>query len=232
VKYLIVNADDLGYGAAVNRGIVEAVDRGVVTSASLMVNTPGIDEALDLVAARPHLSLGLHVNFTNEAQRLVEFDDPAICRAELRRQFDLFVSLTGRIPTHLDSHQHVHRRRPCQASFQELAMEHGIPLRDQPPVTFKGGFYAQWEYGISDASKVSFEAVERILKGELSHGLYELAVHPGYFDPAVEYVYHKDREAELATLCDSRVRDLLAAEGIRLISYLDLSRAVAELSNA
>lgn len=232
MKYLIVNADDFGYGAAVNKGIVEAVDRGVVTSASLMVNTPGVDEALELAAARPHLSLGIHVNFTNEAQRLVEFDDPEVCRAELRRQFDLFVRLSGRIPTHIDSHQHVHRREQCQASFRELAAEHGIPLRDQPPVTFKGGFYAQWEYGVSDATKVSFEAVERILKTELSDGFYELAVHPGYFDPSVEYVYHADRETELATLCDSRVRDLLAAEGIRLISYLDLGRATADLSHA
>jgi predicted glycoside hydrolase/deacetylase ChbG (UPF0249 family) len=227
-----VNADDFGYGAAVNKGIVEAVDRGVVTSASLMVNTPGVDEALGLAAERPHLSLGIHVNFTNEAQRLVEFDDPEICRGELRRQFDLFVRLTGRIPTHIDSHQHVHRREACRASFRELAAEHGIPLREQPPVTFKGGFYAQWEYGVSDASKVSFEAVERILRTEVGDGLYELAVHPGYFDPSVEYVYHKDREAELATLCDSRVRDLLAEEGIQLISYLDLSRARAALSNA
>ena len=232
MKYLIVNADDFGYGEAINRGIVEAVDRGIVSSVSLMVNTPGVEEALGLAAERPHLSLGLHANFTNEAQRLVEFDDPETCRAELQRQFDLFVELTGRAPTHLDSHQHVHRRRPCQASFRDLAAEHGIPLRDQSPVTFKGGFYAQWDYGVSDASKVSFEAVERILRKELQRGIYELAVHPGYFDPSLEYVYHEDREAELATLCDPRLRDVLAAEGIRLISYHELPRAVADLSDA
>ncbi len=231
MKFLIVNADDLGYGAAVTRGILDAHDRGVVTSASLMVNTPGTDEAVRLAARRPGLSLGLHVNFTNEAQRLFEFDDPEVCRTELRRQFDRFVDLVGRPPTHLDSHQHVHRRRPCHPSFLELAQEHGLPLRDQPPVTFKGGFYAQWEYGVSDPTKVSYDALRHILAGELTRGIYELAVHPGYYDPGVDYVYHRDRELELAALCDPRVRGLLAELGIRLISYQQLTVAAAELAD-
>jgi predicted glycoside hydrolase/deacetylase ChbG (UPF0249 family) len=234
MKFLIVNADDFGYGEAVNRGVIELVDRGALLSAGLMVNTPGTGQAVALAAERPQLSLGLHVNFTNEAQRLVEFDDAETCRSELRRQFDCFVELTGRLPTHLDSHQHVHRRRPCQPAFLELAAEHGLPLRDQPPVTFKafkGGFYGQWEYGRSDATKVSYEALERILSRELTRGIYELAVHPGYFDPAVDYVYHRDREHELRTLADPRVPALLHALGIRLISYHQLGAAVAELTS-
>ena len=228
MKFLIVNADDFGYGPGVNRGIAEAHDHGVVTSAGLMVNTPGTEEAVRLSALRPALSLGLHVNFTNEAERLVEFDEPAICRDELRRQFDRFIALVGRLPTHLDSHQHVHRRRPCQPSFQELAEEHGLPLRDQPPVVFKGGFYAQWEYGRSDPSKVSFEALARIVRGELTRGIYELAVHPGHLDPGESYVYGPDRALELRTLTDPRVLTLLEAEGVRLINYDSLKNAITE----
>ena len=184
MKFLIINADDFGYGCGVNRAIAELHDQGVVTSASLMVNTPSTAEGVAMAAARPALSLGLHVNFTNEAQRLVDFDDPAVCRRELRRQFDHFVALTGRPPTHLDSHQHVHRRPPCQPSFLELALEYGLPLRDRAPVTFKGGFYGQWEYGISEQEKVSFEALTSIVSTELRRGIYELAVHPGYLDAA------------------------------------------------
>ena len=231
MKFLIINADDFGYGCGVNRAIAELHDRGVLTSAGLMVNTPGTAEAVALAAARPRLSLGLHVNFTNEAQRLVEFDDPDVCRRELRRQFDLFVELTGRRPTHLDSHQHVHRRPRCQPSFHELAEEHGLPLRDRAPVTFKGGFYAQWEYGVSDPSKVSLAALTRILKNELTRGVYELAVHPGYADASVRYVYDSDRELELATLCDPAARALLDAEGIRLISYHELPESLAALAD-
>lgn len=232
MKFLIVNADDFGYGAAVNRGIVDAHDRGVVTSAGLMVNAPGAEEAARLAAQRPRLSLGLHVNFTNEAERLVEFDDSEVCRVELRRQFDRFVELTGVLPSHLDSHQHVHRRRACLPSFRDLALEHGLPLRDQPPVTFKGGFYGQWDYGVSQPERVSFEALERILRHELHGGIYELACHPAYFDAQVGYVYHQEREHELATLCDPRLQDLLQELELRLISYHELPAALAALASA
>ena len=229
MKFLIINADDFGYGRGVNRAIVELHDQGVVTSTSLMVNTPATAEAVALAATRPGLSLGLHVNFTNEAQRLVEFDDPAICRDELRRQFDRFVALIGRLPTHLDSHQHVHRRPRCQVSFLELAEEHRLPLRDRAPVTFKGGFYAQWEYGVSQPAKVSFDALTGIVATELHRGIYELSVHPGYHDATVEYVYHRDREWELATLSDPRVPTLLEDHGVELISYHHLPHAVGRL---
>jgi predicted glycoside hydrolase/deacetylase ChbG (UPF0249 family) len=232
VKFLIVNADDFGYGAGVNRGIAEAHDRGLVTSAGLMVNAPGTEEAVRLAAARPGLSLGLHVNFTNEAQRLVEFDDPEICGAELQRQFDRFVALVGRLPTHLDSHQHVHRRRPCLPSFRALARRHGLPLRDEPPVTFKGGFYGQLEYGVPEPDRVRFPALERILRDELQGGIYELACHPAYVDPAADYVYHREREHELATLCDPRLRALVGELGLRLISYHALPEAVKALEGA
>jgi predicted glycoside hydrolase/deacetylase ChbG (UPF0249 family) len=226
VKLLIVNADDFGYGHGVNRGVAEAHDRGVVTSAGLMVNTPGTAEAVRMAAERPALSLGLHVNFTNEAQRLVEFDDPVICRSELRRQFDRFVALTGRLPTHIDSHQHVHRDGRRLPHFEELAAEHGLPLRDHPPVTYKGGFYAQWEYGVSDPSKVSLEALEGMLRREVRDGVTELGCHPGYYDPDAQFVYHREREDELRTLCAPEVRAILDEEGIRLISYHQLAESL------
>ena len=223
MKYVIFNADDFGYTRGINRGIVEAHEKGVVTAAALIVNAPATAEAVRLAAGLPGLSVGLHVNFTNEAQRLVEFDDPEVCRAELRRQFERFVDLTGRLPTHLDSHQHVHRDHGRLAHFRELADEHGLPLRDHSPVTFKGGFYGQWEYGVLDPSKLSLTAIERILRHEIQDGIYEMACHPGYYDPEAEMVYHRDRELELATLCDPRLRDILDELGIRLIGFGQLA---------
>jgi predicted glycoside hydrolase/deacetylase ChbG (UPF0249 family) len=227
-KQVIFNADDFGYGHGINRGIVEAHTRGVVTSTSMMVNTPATQEAVALARGLPELSIGLHVNFTNEAERLVDFYDSRVARVELRRQFDVFVSLMDRLPTHLDSHQHVHRLRECRAAFEELAAEHGLHLRDAAPVTYKGGFYGQWEYGVSDPTKVCVEALERILRQEISAGIYEMCVHPGYVDATFQSVYHADREQELATLTDPRVRAVLAEEGIRLIGYRDLAGVLKE----
>ena len=44
---LIVNADDFGLSEGVNRGIIEAHERGIVTSASLMVLRPAAASAAD-----------------------------------------------------------------------------------------------------------------------------------------------------------------------------------------
>ena len=231
IRYLIVNADDFGYGGGINRGIAEGHDRGIVTSATLMVNGRATDEAVRMARDRPRLSVGLHVNFTNEAQRLVEFDDPLTCRGELRRQFDLFCEKMGRLPTHLDSHQHVHRDRRRRHFFRELAREHGLPLRDSSPVVFKGGFYAQWQYGVTDPGKVSYEALVHILGNELQGGIFELAVHPGYVEPGVHMVYHEDRELELTTLCDPRLPGFLEEHEIRLIGFGDLPAVLARAGN-
>ncbi len=224
--HVLFNADDLGYSHGINRGIFEAHERGVVTSASMMVNTPATGEAVHLSREHPDLAVGLHVNFTNEAQRLIDLDDEDACRRELWAQYRRFLDLVGRKPTHLDAHQHVHRHPMRRPLFQELAGSEGLPLRDQPPVVFKGGFYAQWEYGVSDPEKVSLATLERILHEELGEGIYEFCCHPGYFDPALDAVYHRDRELELRTLTDPALRPFLEGEGIRLISFADLPAAV------
>jgi len=224
-RFVIFNADDFGYSHGINRGIVEAHDAGVVTAATLVVNGRAAEEAAVLSRARPGLSVGLHVNFTNEAQRLVDLEDRDACRAELRAQYARFLELVGRKPTHLDSHQHVHRHHMRRGLFEELADEQALPLRDRPPVVFKGGFYGQWTYGIFEPEKVSFEALERILRNEIREGIYEMSCHPGYHDPALEAVYHDEREHELRTLTDPRLRPLLEELGIALVSYLELSRA-------
>lgn len=225
---LVVNADDFGYSRGINRGIAEAHDRGIVTATSLMVDAPCVEEAVALARTRPGLSVGLHVNFTNEAERLVEFTDPVVCRADLERQVARFQALLGRPPTHLDSHQHVHRGEVARPIFREVAARLGVHLRDEPPVTYKGGFYGQWEFGVSEPEKVSVAFLTRMLREEFTAGAYELCCHPGYFDEAASFVYHRDRETELATLTDPRIRALLDELRIRLVGWPGLAAALEE----
>lgn len=58
---MIVNADDFGYTAGVNRAIVEAHTRGIVTSTTLMANGPAFSEAARIAGGTPRLSVGCHV---------------------------------------------------------------------------------------------------------------------------------------------------------------------------
>jgi hopanoid biosynthesis associated protein HpnK len=65
VRRLIVNADDFGYTSGVNRAIVEAHLRGVVTSSTLMANGAAFAAAAELAKTVPKLSVGCHVVLTD-----------------------------------------------------------------------------------------------------------------------------------------------------------------------
>src|SRR5258708_12455357 len=61
MRRLIVNADDFGMTAGVNRAIVEAHSNGIVTSSTLMANGPAFEDAVGLAASVPRLTVGCHV---------------------------------------------------------------------------------------------------------------------------------------------------------------------------
>src|SRR5277367_5653054 len=61
VRRLIVNADDFGRSPSVNEAVIRAHRDGILTTASLMVNEPGFDEAVKLAKENPKLGVGLHL---------------------------------------------------------------------------------------------------------------------------------------------------------------------------
>ncbi len=60
---LIVRADDVGYTTAYNMGFEKAVTNGVVTSADLMLDCPGFEDAVERLKKYPFLSVGWHSHF-------------------------------------------------------------------------------------------------------------------------------------------------------------------------
>jgi predicted glycoside hydrolase/deacetylase ChbG (UPF0249 family) len=226
VKYLIVNADDFGASSGINRGILEAHRKGILTSTSLMVNMPAAAEAMVLSREVPDLGIGLHVNFTGESEGpVVDIADTEACREELTRQFNQFNALMGRLPTHIDSHHHVHRRSNLLPLFLDLAAQHRLPLREHSRVRYFKRFYGQWDDG-SHLEWIGTENLLRLLEAGLSEGVTELGCHPGYVDPSFQSLYNIEREVELRTLCDPQVRDWLTVSGVSLINF----GAVAKLA--
>jgi predicted glycoside hydrolase/deacetylase ChbG (UPF0249 family) len=226
MKYLIVNGDDFGASRGINRGILEAHRDGILTSTSWMAGMPAADAAAAESRRWPSLSVGLHAQFTNEAERpVVDFDDAATCRAELRRQFDRFVDVFGRPPTHLDSHHNAHRDPRLLPLFLELSRQHGLPLREHSPARYFSNFYGQWD-GETHLEQVSVENLIRMLEVEAGDGVTELSCHPGYVDSEFRSLYAAEREAELRTLCHPSVRRFLEDRGIRLIGFGDLPALV------
>src|SRR5438552_7939368 len=185
-KYLIVNADDFGLSAGVNRGIIRAHEHGIVTSASLMVRQAAAAEAADYAKGRPSLSLGLHLDLGEWAYRdgqwaavyeVVPPEDASAVAGEVARQFDAFRRLTGREPTHLDSHQHAHRSEPLRTIASEAAARLGVPLRHfDPRVRYCGDFYGQTGKAERFPDAITPAALVRIIRS-LAPGITELACH-------------------------------------------------------
>lgn len=227
-RQLIVNADDLGLSDAVNAGIAAAHERGIVTSASLMVRQGAALAAAAYADAHPGLAVGLHIDLGQwdyvqgewmAAYERCAADDEAAVEAECRAQLEAFRRLLGRDPTHLDSHQHVHMSEPVASVAGRLAAELGVPLRARG-VRYEGGFYGQTGKGEPVPEAIAVESLIRILAA-LPAGRTELGCHPGS-GMGEESSYGHEREEELRTLCDPRVRAAIEREGIELRSFAQL----------
>ena len=203
MRRLIVNADDLGYTGGINRGILEAHERGIVTSASLMVDRPGAADGAAVAHATPTLSVGLHA--------VLDRVEPQRCEEELGRQLALFGELVGRRPTHLDSHHHVHREAGVAEAFAEFAEREGLPARDRA-VRHEPRFYGEPAIGVDRL----LEILEALPEGDS-----ELGCHPGYVN-GLTARYAVEREQELRTLTDPRVRARVEELGIELIGWREL----------
>jgi len=220
-RYLIINADDFGQSRGINRGIIQCHVEGVVTSTSLMVTGRSVDEAIRLSSEFPELAIGLHFDVWGEDQREFDTHNLGATRSEFRRQLDLFVRLLGRLPTHIDSHRHAHREEHLFEHFTEWAKDVGVPVRGDGSVNFVGGFYAQWEWKVTQLEYVSVPFLQRMLREEVPVGFTEFSCHPGYITSDYTGVYSSEREAEIATLTEKAIPETIESEQIRLISYKD-----------
>ncbi len=152
MRRLIVNADDFGLTPGVNRAIIEAHTRGIVTSATLMANMPAFADAVSLAKANPTLGIGLHFNLTQgrplAPPHLVrsllnpngEFPGTSTklawrwCAGQLRRA-EIVLELRAQIETllnaglaitHVDSHKHAHALPPIWLAVLETLGSYGI----------------------------------------------------------------------------------------------------------
>jgi predicted glycoside hydrolase/deacetylase ChbG (UPF0249 family) len=234
MRCLIVNGDDFGQSSAVNDGIIEAHQKGILTSASLMVRRPAAEEAVCYTKANPNLSLGLHVDLGAWTYQdgdwvpqyeVVLLEDPSAVSRAVAEQLQLFRSLSGRNPTHLDSHQHVHKEEPARSVLLAAARQIGVPLRAcTPGIRYCGGYYGQTNKGEPLPEAISVDALIDILE-TLPEGVTELSCHPAMGDNVGDNVYCAERQLEVNALCNPRVRNTLVSEGIELCSFMDIGNS-------
>ncbi|WP_088014108.1 chitin disaccharide deacetylase [Gottfriedia acidiceleris] len=220
---LIVNADDFGYSRGINYGIIDAHKNGVVNSATMMMNMPGVSHAVELAKENPGLQVGIHLVLTcgkpllNDVPTLVNengnfksrqefFEDKNISLDELERewttQIEKFLQ-SGLKPTHFDSHHHVHTVPEFLPVVQKLAQKFNLSarrisenaLQGIAPFTdvFLHDFYGE---GVTD------DYFDKILTRVKDGQSVEVMCHPGYLDHEIlnNSSYAKDRVKETLIL--------------------------------
>ena len=218
MRRLIVNADDLGYDPAIDRGILEAHAGGLVSSATAMVDTPYAPAAL--AAAPASLGIGLHAVLSPEL-------DEAGARAELCRQLARFQALRGAPPTHLDSHKHAHARPAILRAFAAEAGARRLPVRAitaEMRATLRGWGIVTADRFLGDAARrpAWTEASLAAALAGLEDGVTELMAHPGHPPTHARTSFGAEREVELAALLSPRSRAALQGAGAVLCSYAQL----------
>jgi predicted glycoside hydrolase/deacetylase ChbG (UPF0249 family) len=217
MRLLIVNGDDFGMAHGVNQGIIEAHTDGILTSTSLMVLAPAAPEAAALAHSHPELSVGMH--FVEEGG--TELDEPAQASRSFHAQLERFRELTGRDPTHVDSHHHVHTESDRIGIFRELVEPLGIPLRGDGRVAYIGGFWPEWAPGVRNLDYIRRPFLRHLVDTEVGEGFTELACHPARVTDDLRSSYLRERELELQTLTEEGLPEELEGSGVKLVSYHD-----------
>lgn len=180
---LIINADDFGYNSNVNAAIVRCFQKGLINSASLMINMEGFEEALAL-AEQYHLKdkIGIHFNLT-EGKPLTDLSDTGLTdknqkfiakeifspsnffsltvrnkiKKEIREQYARLTENNLK-PTHMDSHQHVHTLPWTAPLFLDFAKENNLCVRilkNKGRNPFKI-FYHNWFNHVCKKNRINF----------------------------------------------------------------------------
>ena len=268
-RLLIINADDFGMCHTQNAGTLRAIREGLVRSCSLMAPPSWSLHGLQLLQQNPDVPFGVHLTLVSEFRayrwgpllprgEVVSLVDesgyfrpddqiPALVRSlllheaerEFRAQIE-WVLANGRVPTHLDSHYHVHEERDDLFELTvDLALEYGLALRTRDPAHIEGlraRGYPTNDHDLLDSGRHSpaDKPIEfaKLLR-ELPEGVNEWGFHPAVVTPELEAIMAEpripgvtavpaDRQSDFDFITSEEASSIVVKEGIELITYADL----------
>lgn len=249
-RVLIVNADDCNLTPKVTEAILGAHATGIVTSTTFMLNLRVATDVVREIVACKKLGVGLHLNLTfgeplskpalvkglldkdGRFKRLPEylkkFPPTVEIAEEFRAQFQRFVKLFKRLPTHVDVHHHLHDHTPFFDALTALVKKDGLPIRwtrllAEPnlKISRRGLKTTDHFYGNLDPHTFWTDEVLRHLLFTLPEGVSEVMCHPGWVDDELcaisSLTFPREREYQLFS--SNELRRYIARLGIQLAHF-------------
>jgi predicted glycoside hydrolase/deacetylase ChbG (UPF0249 family) len=212
---LILNADDFGLTAGINRAIVELFRANALTSTTLMATAPAADDAIALALANPGLGVGCHLNFVEGYPSAHPESIPSLLGADgktFRPSLIDFAQalLRGKIEaaelaletqaqiqrlqragidvTHVDTHKHIHVFPPIARTIAHIAQRCGIhAIRNPlPQIASRELQTTDGTLGIAGTGIMTPDILRRTLAAMPTEGTFELCCHPGHRDAALD----------------------------------------------
>lgn len=239
---LIVNADDFGMSEGVVYGITDAMKRGVVTSTTLMVNGQATCLASEIIKNNPEMAVGLHFNVSfgeplTSAKSLIAngrfikpkdilgeppYDERDIAD-ELSAQYERFVYLTGKQPTHVDSHLYTHQKYDKVGRQVKIFAEKlSLPVRACKTVQFRQtAFEGRFKVTPFDDLDSMQNKLIDLLSERLNDDVVELMVHPSFLDYFLQNnsSYNIQRILEQRVLTSMETKKFIQDKKIELINF-------------
>jgi chitin disaccharide deacetylase len=171
---LILNCDDLGADVAVNDAIFELMSKGRVTSATLLMSAPGVEDAVSRIGAYRKCSFGVHLNATQFRPLSSHpglkplMDESGTFDGNLRRiritpeiAEGVFAEWNAQIEraramgvpiSHVDSHHHVHTEPALFSALKRIQKKFGIKRVRITRNVFGAGEKVPWRLRASKAA--------------------------------------------------------------------------------
>ena len=245
MKRLLLRADDLGFSRAVNYGIYDSVQAGLIQSAGVMVNMDATEHGVKLLKGCKGCCFGLHTNFCagkpvsapkdvpslvdkngvfhssskyrNAEKDFITYED---AKTEIDAQYKRFIELFGEEPAYFEAH--AVKSRIMTEALEEYAKENGL-LYHAPfaALVVKNLNIPMYLGNIMDPDYDPWQELQACV-ASLEEDIPQMYVfHPGYLDQPILGMSSLtvNRTKEAAMLTDPKTKAYLQEQGVSLYSY-------------
>lgn len=252
MKRLLLRADDLGFSRAVNYGIYDAVQAGLVRSVGVMVNMEAAEHGVELLKDSENCCFGLHTNFSagrpvsapdtvpsltdengifhssaeyrNAEKDFITFED---AEREIDAQYNRFLELFGRKPDYFEAH--AVKSPVMTAALEAYAEENGL-LYHAPfsALTVEGLTVPMYLGNISDPDYDPGRELRDCVASLEDESPKMYVFHPGYLDQKILKLSSLtvNRTKEAALLTDPETKRYLETQNVELESYVTIMEKI------
>lgn len=250
MRRVIVNADDFGITKGVSLGILDTMEKGIVTETTAMANGLYIEEAVEEAKKRGINNIGVHLTLSwgkpilpkeeiksivNEEGNfyrrfdLVENVNYQDVKKEFKAQIEKIISL-GVNPTHLDGHHHAFafKKEGLDVVF-ELAKEYNLPVRC--PYMENINYFKENNIVTSDDICLDFygdgvteEYLKEVVNNIQDGKVLEIMCHPAIVDEDLMNAtsYNTKRADEYNVLISENIKNFIKEKNVELIGFQEI----------